>query len=165
MTETIEAYLSLGSNLGDRRRNLKEALRMIGETDCVSVEKISPLYETGAVGGVEQGDFYNVVARIETSLSPRELLHLAHRVEKRLDRVHGERWGPRTIDVDILLYGKASIAEKDLVIPHPEMENRAFVLAPLGDIAPLLMLPSGRTVSERLAGIEGQTVKIIGSLD
>ncbi|OFW33662.1 MAG: 2-amino-4-hydroxy-6-hydroxymethyldihydropteridine diphosphokinase [Candidatus Aquicultor primus] len=161
----MEAYLSLGSNLGDRRRNLKEALRMIGETDCVSVEKISPLYETGAVGGVEQGDFYNVVARIETSLSPRELLHLAHRVEKRLDRVHGERWGPRTIDVDILLYGEASIDEKDLVVPHPEMENRAFVLAPLGDIAPLLMLPSGRTVSERLAGIEGQTVKIIGSLD
>ncbi|MDP2210615.1 MAG: 2-amino-4-hydroxy-6-hydroxymethyldihydropteridine diphosphokinase [Candidatus Aquicultor sp.] len=165
MTESIEAYLSLGSNLGDRRHNLEEALRIIGETDGVSIERLSPLYETGAVGGVEQDDFYNIVARITTSLSPRELLHLAQRVEERLHRVRVERWGPRTVDVDILLYGEASIAETDLVIPHPEMENRAFVLAPLGDIAPQLMLPSGRTVSERLAGIEGQAVKIIGSLD
>jgi len=165
VTGSVEAYLGLGSNLGDRRRNLKEALRIIGESDGVSVEKLSPLYETVAVGGVEQGDFYNMVARIETSLSPRELLNMAHRVEERLHRVRGERWGPRTIDIDILLYGDALIAEKDLVIPHPEMESRAFVLAPLGDIAPRLVLPSGCAVSERLAGIEGQAVKIIGSLD
>lgn len=165
MTGSVEAYLGLGSNLGDRRRNLKEALSMIEEVDGVSVEKISPLYETGAVGGVEQSDFYNIVVRIETSLSPRELLHLAHRVEEQLHRARDQRWGPRTVDVDILLYGEASIDESDLAVPHPEMENRVFVLAPLGDIAPQLVLPSGRTIGERLAGIEGQAVKIIGSLD
>jgi len=164
VTERVTVFLGLGSNLGDRRRNLKEALRLIEEMDGVTIRDISPLYETAPVGGVEQGDFFNIVVKVETNLAPRELLHAVQGIEARLQRVRDVRWGPRTIDIDILLYGDIDIDEADLVIPHPEIMNRAFVLAPLNDIAPYRVLSNGRTVREQLAGIEDQAIKKIGSL-
>ena len=129
----IRAYLALGSNLGDRLAYLQAAVDDLCER-FVNVE-VSPVYETDPVGGPEQGAYLNAVVAIDTDLEPRALLDVAHDIEATAHRVRAERWGPRTLDVDILLYGDVSVAEPDLEIPHPRMWERGFVLAPLRDIA------------------------------
>jgi len=130
------AYLGLGSNLGDRLAHLQRALAGLAATDAVRVVAVSRVYETEPVGGPSQDDFLNAVVSIDTTLSPRELLDVAMAVEQLADRVRAERWGPRTLDVDVLLYGDEAVQEPDLEIPHPRMHERAFVLAPLHDVAP-----------------------------
>lgn len=127
----MRAYLGLGSNLGDRRAHLRQAVA--GLPDVVAV---SPVYETEPVGGpAGQGPYLNLVVALDTDRSPRQLLDLAHQLEAAAGRVRTEHHGPRTLDVDVLLVGDLCINEPDLVVPHPRMWERRFVLAPLADLA------------------------------
>ncbi len=153
------AYLSLGSNLGDRERNLEDALRLL-EDDRLRVHRLSSLYETEPVDLPGQPWFLNQVAEVETSLTPLELLARIHYVEAALGRRRGLAKGPRTIDIDILLYGNLALETPDLIIPHPRMAERRFVLQPLAELAPELELPiQGKSVLELLAGTEDQQVR------
>ncbi len=161
----VVAYLSLGSNMGDRLARLREAVDMIEESHSVRLKRLSSVYETEPIGNVEQADFYNIVIEIETKLSPKELLCLAHEVEISLKRKREVPWGPRTIDVDILLYDELTIDEDDLKVPHPEMLNRAFVLIPLVEIEPDAALPGDGPIRPYLDKVAGQRVKKIGSLN
>lgn len=146
------AYLGLGSNLGDRLANLRaavEGLRARG----IEVRRSSRIYETAPVGGPDgQDDYLNAVLEIETESDAAGLLADCLAVEDELGRVRGERWGPRTIDVDVLTFGVEELDSPDLVVPHPRMHERMFVLAPLLELEPDPVLPSGRRVaSMRLA--------------
>jgi len=134
------ACLGLGSNLGDRLANLQLAVDGLGETDGVSVLAVSAVYETAPVGGPPQPPYLNAAVAIETNLAARDLLAVAHRLEDAAGRVRTERWGPRTLDVDVLIVGGEEVDTPDLVVPHPRMHERAFVLAPLADLAPLAPL-------------------------
>jgi 2-amino-4-hydroxy-6-hydroxymethyldihydropteridine diphosphokinase len=134
----VRAFLGLGSNLGDRRAYLRDAVAALPD-----VVAVSPVYETSPVGGPEgQGPYLNCVVELSTELGPRELLDLAHQVEAVAGRERKERWGPRTLDVDVLLVDDLTVDEPDLVVPHPRMFERRFVLAPLADVAPEV-LPEG----------------------
>ena len=129
------AFLGLGSNLGDRWAHLRRAVAALPD-----VVAVSPVYETDPVGGPEgQGPYLNVVVQLETDLAPRALLELGRRLEREAGRVRAERWGPRTLDVDVLLVGREQVDEPDLQVPHPRMWERAFVLVPLADLAPDLV--------------------------
>jgi 2-amino-4-hydroxy-6-hydroxymethyldihydropteridine diphosphokinase len=132
----VRAFLALGSNLGDRRAYLKAAMRRIPD-----VTAVSQLYETDPVGGPPgQGAFLNCVVELWTTRSPRELLAVAQAAESAAERVRVERWGPRTLDVDVLLVGDEAVNEPDLIVPHPRMWERGFVLVPLADLAPELVV-------------------------
>lgn len=138
-------FLGLGSNIDDRRQFLRDAIETLGEL----VVTVSPLYETDPVGGPDQQRFLNLVVELHTDLDPRELLAVCHRLEAAANRVRIERWGPRTLDVDILWMDDITVDEEDLQIPHPRMNERRFVLQPLADIAPDLVDPD---VLERAQG-------------
>ncbi|QXC59271.1 2-amino-4-hydroxy-6-hydroxymethyldihydropteridine diphosphokinase [Aquihabitans sp. G128] len=133
------AFLSLGSNLGDRRKYLQEAVGSLGASMGTAVVAVSPVYETDPVGGPDQGRFLNLVVELDTDLTARQLLAACHRLESGAGRVRLERWGPRTLDVDILWIDGTTVAEPDLEVPHPRMFERLFVLAPLADLAPELV--------------------------
>lgn len=130
----MRAYLSLGSNVGDRRGHLKEAIRSLE-----GVTRVSDVYETAPVGGPAQADYLNIVVGVDTDLTPRELLGVGHRLESAAGRVRDERWGPRTLDIDILWVDTGPVDEPDLQIPHPRMPLRRFVLEPLAELAPELL--------------------------
>ena len=154
------AYLSLGSNVGDRERMLAEALRLLRAPD-LRVARISPIYETEPQDVTGQPWFLNLVAEIETDLFPRQLLARIQKIEKQLGRKRGAPKGPRAIDIDILLFGSAVIDAPDLVVPHPRMAERRFVLQPLADLAPELRHPVvRRTVRELLGGVSGQGARL-----
>jgi 2-amino-4-hydroxy-6-hydroxymethyldihydropteridine diphosphokinase len=143
------AYVGLGSNLGDREGAIRAA------ADAIGARRLSPVVETDPWGYEDQPRFLNAVAELETELDPRALLDLLLEVERSLGRVRtGPRWGPRTIDLDLLLYGEKRITEPDLEVPHPRMHERAFVLEPLAALAPELEIPGRGTVSEALAGLQ-----------
>ena len=163
MPETT-AYLGLGANLGDRLANMREAVRLIDEEGACRVTARSPVYETLPVGVEDQPDFLNAVIAIETSLGPAELLRLCKSIEKRLGRTRTNKWGPRVIDVDILLYGDMPVREDDLVIPHPEMIGRAFVLVPLAEIAPDVEVEAGLTAREAAARVDRGGVRRIDDM-
>jgi 2-amino-4-hydroxy-6-hydroxymethyldihydropteridine diphosphokinase len=139
----IVAFLGLGSNLGDRLANLQAAVDALGTEPGLRVTGSSRVWETVPVGGPPQPDYLNAVIRVETDLSARDLLDIARRVEARLGRVRKERWGARTLDLDILLFDREQIDEADLVVPHPRMTQRAFVLLPLLELEPDPVLPDG----------------------
>jgi 2-amino-4-hydroxy-6-hydroxymethyldihydropteridine diphosphokinase len=144
----VRAFLGLGSNLGDRWAHLRRAVA--GLPDVVAV---SPVYETDPVGGPEgQGPYLNCVVELDTELSPRALLETGQRLEAEAGRVRAERWGPRTLDVDVLLVGELAVAEPDLIVPHPRLWERDFVLVPLADLAPDLAPPGRFASGVRLAG-------------
>lgn len=130
----VTCYLGIGSNLGSRRNNIKKALEYLKNTKGIKVEKASRIYETKAQGGPPQGKFLNGVIRIKTSLSPSTLLKILKKIEKDLGRAKTVRFGPRPIDLDILIYGDRIIKTKTLQIPHPRMFEREFVLRPLREI-------------------------------
>lgn len=132
----ITCYLGLGSNLGDRRGYILAAIEKIKQLKDTQVTKISSIIESAAVGGPEQGDFLNAVIEARTALSCRQLLNSLQEIELQLGRVRGIRNAPRIIDLDILLFGDLKISEADLVVPHPLMKERDFVLTPLKQIAP-----------------------------
>ncbi|MDK2800431.1 MAG: 2-amino-4-hydroxy-6-hydroxymethyldihydropteridine diphosphokinase [Clostridiales bacterium] len=134
-------YLGIGSNMGDRQANLDAAVDMLRCMEGIEVKAVSPFYHTAPVGYTEQPDFLNGAVEVETILSPHELLKVCQRIEKKLKRVRTIRWGPRTIDVDILLYNHLVMQDENLVIPHPRMHEREFVLKPLNDIAPHVIHP------------------------
>lgn len=158
-------YLSLGSNLGRRRRFLRRALDALPPQ--VSLLRLSPLYETAPWGYLEQGDFLNLVVEAETDLQPRALLDHIKSIETRIGREAIFRYGPRQIDLDILFYNDRAILDGELVIPHPRLHERAFVLAPLADLAPNLRHPQlDKTVAELLSDIPnaGELARNIGDL-
>lgn len=136
----VTVYIALGSNMGDRHAYLDRALTKMEESG-IHIKKLSSRLETKAYGYTKQADFINMVAEAETLLSPDELLHQLQSIEKSLDRVREVRWGPRTIDLDILFYGSEVIRQTNLEIPHKDMIHRDFVLKPLQEIAPSLMHP------------------------
>ena len=159
--ETI--YLSLGSNLGDREANLRAAIERLEAPD-VRVVRTSPVYETEPVDYTGQRWFLNLAVEAETSLSPMELLARIGKIERALGRVRTVAKGPRTIDIDILLYGDAVVRSATLEIPHPRMAERRFVLAPLADLAPGLRHPvTHQTVREMLDTAPAQMVRLIHS--
>ncbi|MCD6335407.1 MAG: 2-amino-4-hydroxy-6-hydroxymethyldihydropteridine diphosphokinase [Candidatus Latescibacteria bacterium] len=158
----VEVYISLGSNLGDRQgliHSAVDALRVLPDTEGW---KISPLYETAPMEKTDQPYFLNAVLELRTGLSVRDLWRHMQRIEGELGRVRRERWGLRTIDLDLILYGNRVIEEKDLVVPHPRYRQRAFVLLPLLEIAPELTDPeSGKKIREFLEErCEGQEVTL-----
>jgi len=143
------AYVGLGSNLGDRQGLIRRAAELIG------ARRLSSLLETEPWGYADQPKFLNAAAEVETPLTPRQLLVHLLDVERRLGRERiGPRWGPRTIDLDLLLYGDESIEEPDLVVPHPRLTEREFALRPLAELVPALKIPGNGTVQEALAGIQ-----------
>jgi 2-amino-4-hydroxy-6-hydroxymethyldihydropteridine diphosphokinase len=142
------AYLALGSNLGDRLQHLQRAVDLLGDEEGIRVVASSRVWETDPVGGPPQPRYLNAVVRVETDLEPRELLAACQRVESALGRVRIERWGPRTIDVDVLTYDDRIVDEPDLQVPHPRIAERAFVLAPLLELEPDPALPAGRGLAD-----------------
>ncbi len=157
------AYLSLGSNLGDRQATLDAALARLEASGHVRIERRSSLYETEPVGYRDQPWFLNQVVEIATTLAPDALLDLARSVEQDLGRVRTTSWGPRTVDIDILLYGTETVATTRLTIPHPQLVHRRFVLVPLLEIAPDLTLPNGTRLRGMLDELHGQEVRRVGS--
>ena len=154
MSEGI--YLGLGSNLGDRLANLTAALRGLENRD-VRTLRSSRVYETDPVGGPPQPEYLNAVIEVETALEPRDLLSVCLEVEDELGRERGERWGPRTIDIDLLTYGDREIDEPNITVPHPRMHERAFVLVPLLELDADPPLPGGRTASTLRVGTDART--------
>ncbi|MCG9968291.1 2-amino-4-hydroxy-6-hydroxymethyldihydropteridine diphosphokinase [Pelotomaculum terephthalicicum JT] len=146
----VVAYVGLGSNVGDKAANISKALNLLGAAPGLRVVRVAPCYRTAPIGYAGQDWFINTVAEVETDLPPLDLLRLLLALEDRLGRVRGRRWGPRTIDLDLLVYDKVAIDTPELVIPHPRMHERAFVMAPLADLAPGLVIP-GRGKAEGLA--------------
>jgi len=147
------AYLSLGSNLGDREANIASALKMLGRE--ARILEVSSLYETEPVGYKDQPWFLNCACSVETNLSPQALLEFVKAIEKNLGRKPTLRFGPRLIDIDILFYDGLILDSPDLVVPHPRLAERAFVLVPLKEIAPNLVHPlSGLTIEELFEGAE-----------
>ncbi|MDG4730014.1 2-amino-4-hydroxy-6-hydroxymethyldihydropteridine diphosphokinase [Bacillus pumilus] len=130
------AYIALGSNIGKKETYLKEAVKKLHEHPEVQVELISSIYETTPVGYENQDDFLNMAVKISTSLRPNELLVLTQKIEQELGRTREVRWGPRTADLDILLYNRENIETEQLVVPHPRMYERLFVLVPMSEICP-----------------------------
>jgi 2-amino-4-hydroxy-6-hydroxymethyldihydropteridine diphosphokinase len=157
------AFLSLGSNLGDRGATLHAALRELGASDEVRVIRRSSLYATAPVGKTDQPEFYNLAVEVETVLAPEALLDRCQAVERHLGRVRGERWGPRTVDVDILLYDRQTVHTERLIVPHPEMLRRRFVLEPLLEIAPDAVLPDGSPITPHLPPLADQSVRRLAS--
>jgi 2-amino-4-hydroxy-6-hydroxymethyldihydropteridine diphosphokinase len=134
---TRRAYVALGSNVGDRLAHLQAAVDGLAAAPGVTVADVSRVYETAPVGGPSQDDYLNAVVALDTAAGARDLLAIGQRLEAAEHRERGERWGPRTLDVDVLLVGDEEVHEPDLVVPHPRMTERAFVLAPLADLDPV----------------------------
>jgi len=143
--------LGLGSNLGDPAANLDEAVRRLEITPGITLVARSSNYRTPPWGPVPQDDFINICVVVDTTLSPKALLQRGLDIENEIGRVREVRWGPRVIDVDVLIYGMKTIAEPDLEVPHPRMGERAFVLIPLAEIWPDAPLADGRTAADALA--------------
>ncbi|MGD8583769.1 MAG: dihydropteroate synthase [Chloroflexota bacterium] len=149
-------YLALGANLGRRRETLQRAVNALGE--FTAVEAISPIYETEPWGVVDQPAFLNLCLAARTQLSPAELLSAVKSIEKRLGREEGQRWGPRLIDIDIILFGDRIYEDSRITIPHPRFHERAFVLVPLADIASEMVDPgSGKTITQLLQAVDRST--------
>jgi 2-amino-4-hydroxy-6-hydroxymethyldihydropteridine diphosphokinase len=148
------AYIGLGANLGPREETLRRALELLGRSPGVDVLAVSELRKTEPVGVIEQPHFLNGAAALETSLSARELLDLLLEVERTLGRARDERWGPRLIDLDLLLYGAETIDEPGLDVPHPRLHERRFALEPLAELDPELVIPGRGRVSALLSALD-----------
>lgn len=148
------AFVGIGSNLGDREAHLGRAIDLLRAEEGIEVVAISRLRETEPVGPVEQGPFLNGAVQIETELSPRRLLERLLTIERRLGRVRGERWGPRTIDLDLLLYGDETVDGPGLTVPHPRLHERLFALEPLAELDPGLEIPGRGPISALLAQLK-----------
>lgn len=143
----MRAFLGLGSNLGDRAHYLREAISAL-EGPSLKIKGVSQIYETEPWGGMDQPLYWNQAIEIETTLEPLDLLHVCQAIEHQLGRERLVHWGPRTIDIDLLIYVNRESKSEELMLPHPYLEERAFVLTPLREIAPELVLPSGRSITE-----------------
>jgi 2-amino-4-hydroxy-6-hydroxymethyldihydropteridine diphosphokinase len=148
------AYVGLGANVGPREVTLLRAVELLGEADGVDVLAVSQLRETEPVGVVDQPAFLNGAVQIETTLEPRALLELLLRIERELGRVREERWGPRTVDLDLLVYGDETVDEPGLRVPHPRLHERRFALEPLAELDPELVIPGRGPVSGLLSPLD-----------
>ncbi|RJL22571.1 2-amino-4-hydroxy-6-hydroxymethyldihydropteridine diphosphokinase [Bailinhaonella thermotolerans] len=157
--ERRRVVLSLGSNLGDRFDTLQGAVDALFDAPGLDFVAVSPIYETDPVGGPEQGPYLNVVVVAETAFGPRTLLERAQGVEAAFQRVRRERWGPRTLDVDIVTVGDERSDDPELTLPHPRAHERAFVLRPWLDVDPDAELPGRGRVADLLPGLEDQGVR------
>lgn len=154
---TSKVYISLGSNLGDKKKNLREAIEFMKGLRHTDVISVSPFYLTQPQGVKEQPYFLNAVVKAETLLKPEELLSKLKKIEKTMGRKKSRIWGPRIIDLDIVFYDDIVLEDENLTIPHPELRNRWFVLKPLSDIEPDLRHPiTGETVNQLLEEINGK---------
>ncbi len=151
-------FLSLGGNLGDPAKSMASALHMLDSSGSTRVVEVSSLHRTPPWGKVDQPDFLNVTAEVATTLAPLELLELCLELERRLKRVRVERWGPRLIDIDVLLLGNSNVSDVGLEIPHPRMLDRAFVMVPLAEIAPDLVL-AGKSAAEWAAELDSAGIE------
>lgn len=145
------AFLSVGSNLGDRMSFLRQAVESLPD-----VMAVSPVYETAPVGGPDQGAFLNIIVELATDMAPLSLLGVCHRIESNAERVREERWGPRTLDLDIIWMGGSEMDTERLTIPHPRWKERRFVLAPLRDLAPDLVTPDDIQMAEGSVTLIGE---------
>lgn len=132
------SYISIGSNIGDRLHHLTEAVRALHSHGDINVLEVSSIYETAPVGYTDQADFLNLVIFMKTELTAHELLTVCQNIEREQGRIRNIRWGPRTVDLDILLYNNDNVETESLLIPHPRMHERAFVLIPLVEINPMI---------------------------
>jgi 2-amino-4-hydroxy-6-hydroxymethyldihydropteridine diphosphokinase len=148
------AYVGLGANLGPREITLLRAVDLLAETEGVEVRAVSQLRETEPVGVVEQPLFLNGAVALDTSLSPRELLDRLLEIERGIGRVRDVRWGPRVVDLDLLVYGDLQVDEPGLRVPHPRLHERRFVLEPLAELDPDLEIPGYGPMSELLAALD-----------
>ncbi len=158
-------YISIGSNLGDRRRNLKKAVELLGAVGDVT--KISALYCTEPVGFKEQAEFMNAVIEMRTRCLPFELLYSCQKIENQMGRRRDIRWGPRNIDIDLLFYGDMVINSEQLILPHPLLQDRRFVLVPLSEVAPDAFHPLLKKTAQQLLAecSDAHRVEKCGSLD
>lgn len=155
MTNT--AFIGVGSNVGERREFCRRAVAELDAVPGVSVEQVSGLYETSPVGGPPQRSFVNLVTRVSTTLTPRALLELCKEIEHKLGRGPSEiKWGPRVVDLDILLYDQEKVSEPDLEIPHPRLRERRFALVPLLELEPEITDPWGLAYREFVDEAEGE---------
>lgn len=153
------AYIGLGSNLGDRFDNLCRAVRAVSSITAVIVDAVSAVYETAPVGGPPQGPYLNAAAALRTDIEPETLLSECLAIEQHMGRERRERWGPRIIDIDMLLFGDRIIADANLTIPHPRLTERGFVLYPLAEIAAEMIHPvCGITISELRDRVNGDGI-------
>jgi 2-amino-4-hydroxy-6-hydroxymethyldihydropteridine diphosphokinase len=161
----VLACIGLGANLGEPRRQIEEALARLAAAAEVEVQAASSLYRTPPLGPPGQPWYVNAAAKVRTRLTAEELLRLLHRIENDLGRERRERWGPRLIDLDLLLYNGEVMSGRDLTLPHPEMHRRAFVLVPLAEIAPDAWHPVlGKTVRELCAALDFRDVAAVERL-
>src|SRR5262245_22924232 len=163
---TTEVYLALGSNLGDRRANLGAAVQRLREQ--VAIEALSSLYETEPAYVTDQPRFLNAALRGRTALAAPALLGFVKQIERELRRAAGQRYGPRSVDIDLLLYGEQTVDAPQLTVPHPRMAERPFVLAPLAEIAPDLIPPGwSESVAARAAAVRGHgdVIAVVGRFD
>lgn len=155
---TTLAFLGLGGNMGEPAKTMKSAIKALAARDDVTVEVVSSLYRTPPWGKLDQPDFMNAVAAVRTSLSAHQLLELCLEIERMHKRERRERWGPRPIDLDVLLYGEDEVQDDKLQIPHPRITERAFVLVPLLEIAPDLAI-NGKPAAELLPSLDRQGIE------
>ncbi|MBB3330859.1 2-amino-4-hydroxy-6-hydroxymethyldihydropteridine diphosphokinase [Halomonas campaniensis] len=155
------AWIGLGSNLEGPRRQVERALEALDRLPLTRLAAASRLYASRPVGPQDQPDFINAVARLETRLSPLALLDQLQALEQRHRRVRRRHWGPRTLDLDLLLFDDRCLTLPRLTVPHPEMTRRAFVLVPLAELAPTLALPDGRRVAELAARLDGSQRELV----
>ena len=158
-TSPVQAYLSLGSNLGDRAGYLRAALKELAVTPGIELGAVSSIYETEPAYVTDQPRFLNLAAEVNTTLDARQLFRRCKEIEAKLGRVKRERFGPREVDLDLLLYGEEAIEEEGLTVPHPAMIERSFVLVPLAEIAPDLRLADGCTAREHAAPFLSEVTK------
>ena len=152
------AYIGLGSNMNSPIKQIKSAIKSIEEIASTEITDVSSLYKSKPVGPQNQDDYINAVVKIETELMPYQLLECVQEIEKQHGRIRGERWGPRVIDLDILMYGNEIMIDQKLTIPHPEIHNRSFVLVPLAEIDSDCEIPGKGSVSDLLATIDKSNI-------
>lgn len=157
----VRAYVGLGSNLDQPQQQVLQALQALDRIPATRLVAHSRLYRSAPIGPAGQPDYINAVAALDTALEPHALLHALQAIEQRHGRVRALRWGPRTLDLDLLLYGDVRLADAELTVPHPEMLNRNFVLYPLFEIAPALRLPDNGTLREWVSRMAADGLEVL----
>lgn len=155
------AYIGLGSNMESPRQHINSAIQSLGEIQSTRIINASSLYKSKPVGPQNQDDYINAVVQIETELEPTELLNCLQAIENEHGRVRAERWGPRTLDLDILMFGDKIIQNDRLTIPHAEITNRSFVLVPLAEIDSACVIPEKGLVGDLLSGVDQDNLEIL----